>query len=68
MHLRSGQETGDRGQDNKGCRALGVPPKESKKTSRIPNVIIDSGYTLTAAFAIIGIAILVADSNVNGSI
>lgn len=43
-----------------------TPRKQPKKSSRVPDVIIDSDYTLAAAFVVIGIAILVADSNVDG--
>jgi hypothetical protein len=44
------------------------PSRLQKKSSRIPDVIIDSDYTLAAAFAILGIAILVTDYNVDGSL
>jgi len=49
-------------------KVFSPPNKQSKESSRIPDVIIDSDYTLAAAFAIIGIAILVADGKVDGSI
>jgi hypothetical protein len=44
------------------------PSRLQKKSSRLLDVIIDSDYTLAAAFAIIGIAILVTDYNVDGSL
>jgi hypothetical protein len=43
-------------------------PRFQKKSSRLPDVIIDSDYTLAAAFAILGIAILFTDYNVDGSL